>query len=145
DWTILYWAWWISWSPYVGLFIAKVSKGRTIREFVAAVLIIPTIFNFIWMAVFGNSAIWFDVNVADGALSKLATDPDALMFRFLEYLPLTKIVSFLTIAIIIVFFVTSADSGMFVMNSIATKNARISPKWQTIGWGILLAVLALLL
>src|SRR5690606_29537663 len=101
DWTILYWAWWISWSPYVGLFIAKVSKGRTIREFVAAVLIIPTIFNFIWMAVFGNSAIWFDVNVADGALSKLATDPDALMFRFLEYLPLTKIVSFLTIAIII--------------------------------------------
>src|SRR5690606_16060327 len=126
-------------------FIAKVSKGRTIREFVAAVLIIPTIFNFIWMAVFGNSAIWFDVNVADGALSKLATDPDALMFRFLEYLPLTKIVSFLTIAIIIVFFVTSADSGMFVMNSIATKNARISPKWQTIGWGILLAVLALLL
>lgn len=145
DWTILYWAWWISWSPYVGLFIAKISKGRTIREFVAAVLIIPTIFNFIWMAVFGNSAIWFDLNVADGALSKLATDPDALMFHFLEYLPLTKIVSFLTIAIIIIFFVTSADSGMFVMNSIATKNARISPKWQTIGWGILLAVLALLL
>ncbi|WP_118195695.1 BCCT family transporter [Albibacterium indicum] len=145
DWTILYWAWWISWSPYVGLFIAKISKGRTIREFVAAVLIIPTLFNFIWMSVFGNSAIWFDLNVANGALSQLATSPDALMFRFLEYLPLTEIVSFLVIAIIIVFFVTSADSGMFVMNSIATKNARISPKWQTIGWGILLATLALML
>ena len=145
DWTILYWAWWISWSPYVGLFIAKISKGRTIREFVAAVLIIPTLFNFIWMSVFGNSAIWFDQQIADGALSRLASDPDALMFRFLEYLPLTEIASFLTIAIIIIFFVTSADSGMFVMNSIATKNARISPKWQTIGWGILLAVLALLL
>lgn len=145
DWTILYWAWWISWSPYVGLFIAKISKGRTIREFIAAVLIIPTLFNFIWMSVFGNSAIWFDTNIADGALGRLASDPDALMFRFLEYLPLTEIVSFVVIAIIIIFFVTSADSGMFVMNSIATKNARISPKWQTIGWGVLLAILALML
>ncbi|MET3732913.1 BCCT family transporter [Moheibacter stercoris] len=145
DWTILYWAWWISWSPYVGLFIAKISKGRTIREFIVAVLIIPTLFNFIWMSVFGNSAIWFDVNVADGALSQLASNPDALMFRFLENLPLTNIASFFTIAIIIIFFVTSADSGMFVMNSIATKNAKNSPKWQTVGWGFLLSVLALLL
>lgn len=145
DWTILYWAWWISWSPYVGLFIAKISRGRTIREFISAVLIIPTLFNFAWMAVFGNSAIWFDFNVADGALSLLASNPDALMFRFLEYLPFAEITSFLTISIIIIFFVTSADSGMFVMNSIATKNARISPKWQTVGWGILLAILALML
>ena len=145
DWTILYWAWWISWSPYVGLFIAKISKGRTIREFIVAVLIIPTLFNFIWMSVFGNSAIWFDINVANGALSQLASNPDALMFRFLEYLPLTNIASFFTIAIIIIFFVTSADSGMFVMNSIATKNAKNSPKWQTVGWGFLLSVLALLL
>lgn len=145
DWTILYWAWWISWSPYVGLFIAKISKGRTIREYIAAVLLLPTLFNFIWMSVFGNSAIWFDMNIANGALSALASNPDALMFKFLDYLPLSQITSFLTIAIIIIFFVTSADSGMFVMNSIATKNAKISPKWQTIGWGILLATLALLL
>lgn len=145
DWTILYWAWWISWSPYVGLFIARISKGRTIREFVAAVLILPTLFNFIWMSVFGNSAIWFDMNTANGYLSKMANDPDGLMFQFLEYLPLTKLISFLVIGIIIIFFVTSADSGIFVMNSIATKNARISPKWQTAGWGVLLAVLALML
>lgn len=145
DWTILYWAWWISWAPYVGLFIAKISKGRTIREFIAAVLILPTLFNFIWMTVFGNSAIWFDMKVADGALSQLAGDPDALMFRFLEYLPLPEIASFVSIGIIIIFFVTSADSGIFVMNSIATKNASVSPKWQTIGWGVLLSALALLL
>ena len=145
DWTILYWAWWISWSPYVGLFIARISKGRTIREFVAAVLILPTLFNFIWMSVFGNSAIWFDMNVADGYLSQMANDPDGLMFQFLEYLPFTKFVSFLVIGIIIIFFVTSADSGIFVMNSIATKNAKVSPRWQTIGWGALLAVLALIL
>lgn len=145
DWTILYWAWWISWSPYVGLFIARISKGRTIREFIAAVLILPTLFNFIWMSVFGNSAIWFDMNVANGYLSKMAGNPDGLMFQFLEYLPLTKLISFLVIGIIIIFFVTSADSGIFVMNSIATKNAKVSPKWQTVGWGVLLAVLALLL
>ena len=145
SWTILYWAWWISWSPYVGLFIAKISKGRTIREFVAAVLIIPTLFNFIWMSVFGNSAIWFDINIAKGALSALAENPDALMFRFLDYLPLAKLVSYLVILIIVIFFVTSADSGIFVMNSIATKNAAKSPKWQMVFWGALLAVLALML
>ena len=145
DWTILYWAWWISWSPYVGLFIAKISKGRTIREFIGAVLVIPTIFNFIWMSVFGNSAIWFDQQIAKGALSGLASNPDALMFEFLEYLPLTSIASFVVIGIIIIFFVTSADSGIFVMNNIATRNASKSPKWQIIFWGVLLAVLALLL
>lgn len=145
NWTILYWAWWISWSPYVGLFIAKISKGRTIREFVAAVLVIPTLFNFIWMSVFGNSAIWFDINIAKGALSLLADNPDALMFRFLDYLPLSDLVSYLVILIIIIFFVTSADSGIFVMNSIATKNAEKSPKWQMVFWGALLAILALML
>ncbi len=145
DWTILYWAWWISWSPYVGLFIAKISKGRTIREFVVAVLLLPSLFNFIWMTVFGNSAIWFDLNIGQGALSALAGDPDALMFRFLEYLPFSTIASFLTIIIVIVFFVTSADSGIFVMNSIATQNAEKSPKWQPVLWGVLLAGLSLLL
>src|SRR5699024_7140520 len=85
SWTILYWAWWISWSPFVGLFIARISKGRTIREFVGAVLILPTLFNFIFMAVFGNSAIWFDFNIAEGALSAFAKDQYALNISFLEY------------------------------------------------------------
>lgn len=145
DWTILYWAWWISWSPYVGLFIARISKGRTIKEFILAVLILPTLFNFIWMSVFGNSAIWFDFNIAGGRLSELASNPDALMFRFLEYMPLSTISSVFVVLIIIIFFVTSADSGIFVMNSIATKNAAKSPKWQIVFWGMLLAVLSLLL
>jgi len=145
NWTILYWAWWISWSPFVGLFIAKISKGRSIREFIAAVLIIPTLFNFIWMSVFGNSAIWIDFNVADGALSALVSDPDALMFRFLEYLPLSHILSFVVISVIIIFFVTSADSGMLVMDSISSKNSSKSPKIQMVFWGILLATLALML
>lgn len=145
DWTILYWAWWISWSPYVGLFIARISKGRTIKEFILAVLILPTLFNFIWMSVFGNSAIWFDFNIGNGQLSEFAADPDALMFRFLEYMPLSALTSIFVVVIIIIFFVTSADSGIFVMNSIATKNAVKSPKWQIMFWGLLLAVLSLIL
>jgi choline/glycine/proline betaine transport protein len=92
------------------------------------------------MSVFGNSAIWFDLNIADGQLSKFATDPDALMFRFLEYMPFSSFTGFFVILIIIIFFVTSADSGIFVMNSIATKNASKSPKWQIVFWGVLLAV-----
>ncbi|SFL27632.1 choline/glycine/proline betaine transport protein [Porphyromonadaceae bacterium KH3CP3RA] len=145
DWTVLYWAWWISWSPYVGLFIARISKGRTVREFIGAVLIIPTLFNFIWMTVFGNSAIWFDQHQASGALSALAAEADTLMFKFFEYLPLQQVTNSLVIFIIFIFFVTSADSGILVMNSIATKNAARSPKWQLAFWGSLLALLALVL
>ena len=145
DWTILYWAWWISWAPYVGIFIAKISKGRTIRNFVAAVLIIPTLFNFIWMTVFGNSAMWIDKFQANGALSRIAGNPDVLMFSFLEYLPFSSVTSLLVILIIIIFFVTSADSGIVVMDSIATKNAAKTSKRQIVLWGSLLAFISLVL
>lgn len=145
NWTILYWAWWISWAPFVGLFIAKISRGRTIREFIAAVLLLPTLFVFIWMTVFGNSAIWTDVHIASGALGAMVSDPDSMMFEFFNYLPWSNVLSVLAIVIVIIFFVTSADSGILVMNTIATRNAKHSPKWQTIFWGVLLALLALML
>ena len=145
SWTILYWAWWISWSPYVGLFIARISRGRTIREFIGAVLIIPTAFNFLWMTVFGNSATLLDRNELNGLLSGMADRTDELLFKFLEFFPAAGLTSVLAIFIIFIFFVTSADSGIFVMNSIATKNAAKSPKWQLVFWGALLAILALVL
>lgn len=145
NWTILYWAWWISWSPYVGLFIAKISKGRTIREFIGAVLIIPTLFNFAWMTFFGNSATWLDQHTAQGALTAVADNADILLFEFFKYFPLTSIVSVFAILILVIFFVTSADSGIFVMNNISTKNATTSPKWQLVFWGGMLALLALVL
>ncbi|WP_420153894.1 BCCT family transporter [Siphonobacter sp.] len=144
-WTILYWAWWISWSPYVGLFIAQISKGRTIREFIIAVLLIPTAFNFLWMTVFGNSATWLDRNVANGSLTAIVSKTDELLFQFLNYFPASGITSSLAVFLIFVFFVTSADSGIFVMNSISTSNAACSPKWQLVAWGILLALVALVL
>lgn len=145
QWTILYWAWWISWAPYVGLFIAKISRGRTIREFIGAVLVIPTMFNFVWMTIFGNSAIWVDRNTANGSLSSIANNADELLFRFLDYFPASGVTSTLAIFIIFVFFVTSADSGIFVMNNIATNNATKSPKWQLVFWGVMLGLLALVL
>ncbi|WP_199182092.1 BCCT family transporter [Siphonobacter sp. BAB-5405] len=144
-WTILYWAWWISWSPYVGLFIAQISKGRTIREFIIAVLLIPTAFNFLWMTVFGNSATWLDRNVANGSLTAIVSKTDELLFQFLNYFPASGLTSSLAVFLIFVFFVTSADSGIFVMNSISTANAARSPKWQLVAWGILLALVALVL
>lgn len=145
QWTILYWAWWISWAPYVGLFIAKISRGRTIREFIGAVLVIPTVFNFIWMTIFGNTAIWVDQNAANGLLSSIANNADELLFRFLDYFPASGVTSAFAIFIIFVFFVTSADSGIFVMNNIATNNAAKSPKWQLVFWGVMLGLLALVL
>ncbi len=144
NWTILYWAWWISWSPYVGLFIAKISKGRTIREFIGAVLLIPTLFNFIWMSFFGNSAIWLDQQ-SNGAITAMIDQADLLLFKFFEYFPFSQVVSVFSLFIIFIFFVTSADSGIYVMNNISSNNATNSPKWQLSFWGAMLAIVSLVL
>ncbi|MEJ2795589.1 BCCT family transporter [Iodobacter sp. LRB] len=145
-WTLLYWAWWISWSPFVGMFIARISRGRTLREFIIGVMLIPALFNLVWMTIFGNTAIWLDMHTAAGALSQTAGNVDALLFKFFEYLPLVKVTSSITILLIAVFFVTSADSGAFVLNTIATRGAEKSPAWQSLFWaGLLGATAAILL
>ncbi|MFV0471372.1 MAG: BCCT family transporter [Paludibacteraceae bacterium] len=144
-WTIVYWAWWVSWAPFVGLFIARISKGRTIREYIIAVLMIPSLFNFLWMTVFGSSAVWIDKFEANGILSSLANNADVLLFNFFEYFPLTPVLNVLAILMIAVFFITSADSGILVMNSIASGDKRNAPKWQNVFWGVLLVILSLAL
>jgi choline/glycine/proline betaine transport protein len=145
QWTVLYWAWWISWSPFVGMFIARVSRGRTVREFIVGVLLVPTAFNLLWMTAFGNSAIWIDTHVAQGALAQTAGNVDALLFRFFEYLPWAKAVSWLAIVLIAVFFVTSADSGAYVVDAIATRGNPRSPVWQRLFWAAVLGVTAAVL
>ena len=144
-WTILYWAWWISWSPFVGMFIARISRGRTVREFIVGVLFIPTAFNLLWMTVFGNGAIWIDTHVAQGALSATASNVDALLFRFFEYLPLAKAVSWIAVLLITLFFVTSADSGAYVVDAIASRGHPQSPVWQRLFWAVVLGVTAVVL
>ncbi len=141
-WTILYWAWWISWSPFVGMFIARISRGRTIREFVIGVLLVPTAFNLLWMTAFGNGAIWVDMHIAGGALAATASNVDALLFRFFEFLPWTRAVSWLAILLIAVFFITSADSGSFVVDSIASRGNPKSPVWQRLFWAVVLGITA---
>ena len=144
-WTILYWAWWISWSPFVGMFIARISRGRTVREFIVGVLFIPTAFNLLWMTVFGNGAIWIDTHVAQGALSATASNVDALLFRFFEYLPLAKAVSWIAVLLIALFFVTSADSGAYVVDAIASRGHPHSPVWQRLFWAAVLGMTAVVL
>ena len=135
DWTLFYWAWWIAWSPFVGMFIARISRGRTVREFLIGVLLVPTGFTFLWMTVFGNSAMSLDLGVAAGAISEaVQADLSTALFRFLEYLPGTAITSVLAIALVAVFFVTSADSGSLVIDTLASGGAEDTPRWQRVYW-----------
>ena len=145
-WTVLYWAWWCSWAPFVGLFIARISKGRTIREFVFGVLAVPSLFCVLWFTIFGNSAIWLDTHTAGGALAALTGTPEKLLFVFLDYLPLASISSVLALVIIALFFITSADSGIYVLNNIASRDKSMAaPKWQAVMWGVLMSALAIVL
>jgi choline/glycine/proline betaine transport protein len=144
-WTIQYWAWWVSWSPFVGMFIARISRGRTVRQFVIGVLIVPTLFNLLWMTAFGNSAIWLDAHQAMGGMAQTATHVDALLFRFFDYFPGTTALSWLAIVLIAVFFVTSADSGAFVIDTIASRGAAGSPVWQRLLWAAVLGATAAIL
>ncbi|MHC9420251.1 BCCT family transporter [Sphingomonas citri] len=146
DWTLFYWAWWIAWSPFVGMFIARISRGRTIREFVIGVLFVPTAFTFLWMTVFGNTAIALDLGVAHGGIARaVQADLSTALFKFLEYLPAAGVTSTLAIALVAVFFVTSADSGALVIDTLASGGAEDTPRWQRIYWCVLLGVTAALL
>jgi len=133
DWTLFYWAWWIAWSPFVGMFIARISRGRTIREFVIGVLFVPTAFTFLWMTVFGNTAIALDLGVAHGGIAQaVQADLSTALFKFLEYLPAAGVTSTLAIALVAIFFVTSADSGALVIDTLASGGAEDTPRWQRI-------------
>ena len=142
NWTIFYWAWWIAWSPFVGVFIARISKGRTIREFVAYVLFIPALIGFLWFSVFGGTAMLLEHDTP-GIISGLATEES--LFGVLENFPLSKTLSILAIVLIVVFFITSADSGTFVL-AMMTTNGSLNPSNRLkVIWGILLAAMALVL
>ncbi|WP_042488568.1 BCCT family transporter [Sphingomonas parapaucimobilis] len=146
DWTLFYWAWWIAWSPFVGMFIARISRGRTIREFVIGVLFVPTAFTFLWMTVFGNTAISFDLGPAAGGIADaVQANLSTALFKFLEYLPAASVTSTLAIALVAIFFVTSADSGALVIDTLASGGAEETPRWQRMYWCVLLGVTATLL
>ena len=141
DWTIFYWAWWIAWSPFVGLFIARISKGRTIREFVLNVLLVPSIMSFIWFTIFGGTAI--QVEIEGTSVSKL--NLEQLLFGVFDQLPLGTVMSFIAILIVIIFFITSADSGTFVLGMMSTNGLQNPPNQVKVIWGVMLSAIALVL
>lgn len=145
-WTILYWAWWCSWAPFVGLFIARISRGRTIREFIFGVLVIPSMFGILWFTVFGNTAIWLNDGEAAGTLGQMISSPETLLFKFLDYLPLSSVTGLVSLVVISLFFITSADSGIYVLNNIASRDkSLVAPRWQAVMWGVLMSVVAIVL
>ncbi len=144
-WTSFYWAWWISWSPFVGMFIARVSRGRTVREFITCVLIIPSVVSVLWMTAFGGTAI--TQIVADGYQGVAEAALELKLFIMLEQLPLAFITSFLGIVLVIVFFVTSSDSGSLVIDTITAGGKVDAPVPQRVFWAVFegLVAIALLL
>lgn len=142
-WTTFYWAWWISWSPFVGMFIARVSRGRTVREFITWVLIIPTIIGLVWMSTFGGTALhqFFETGYTGVANSV----PELALFKMLEGLPFTQIVSVISVFLIAIFFVTSADSGSLVMDTITAGGKLDAPVQQRVFWCLLAGLVAIAL
>ncbi|ENX23894.1 choline BCCT transporter BetT [Acinetobacter vivianii] len=144
-WTIMYWAWWISWSPFVGMFIARVSRGRTIREFIVGVLLIPTGFTIIWMGFLGNAALFSILQEHNVTLIQaVQNDSSVALFEFLNHLPFSGVMSLLATVLVMLFFVTSADSGALVTDYLTAKTEN-SPAWQRLFWTVLMAALAIIL
>jgi glycine betaine transporter len=136
-WTIFYWAWWISWTPFVGMFIARISKGRTIRQFVAYVIVVPSLVSFVWFSIMGGAA--FDLQLNQGvALGKTLADEgtESILFTVLRDYPLSSITVVLAIFLIAIFFITGADSASIVMGMLSQHGEEEPKRWLVIFWGV---------
>ncbi|MEZ4741712.1 MAG: BCCT family transporter [Bdellovibrionota bacterium] len=143
-WTVFYWAWWISWSPFVGMFIARVSYGRTIREFIIAVMIIPTLVTTAWMGAFGGTAL-FQFKEKIGSIANGITSVELSLFQVLEQLPMAPFISLLSVILILCFFVTSSDSGSLVIDSITAGGKLDAPIPQRVFWAVMEGLIAIAL
>ncbi len=145
DWTLFYWAWWIAWAPFVGTFIARVSKGRTIREFITGVLLVPSLFSFLWFSVFGGAALKFETFDQIKVAEAVQTDVTSALFFTLQQFPIGGLLSMLAIFLIVTFFITSADSATFVLGMLSS-NGDLSPSNKVkIAWGVLQSAVATVL
>ena len=143
NWTLFIFSWTIAWAPFVGLFIAKISRGRTIRQFVVGVMLVPTIFTFLWFSVFGDTALSMIMNQGVTVLvEEVQADKAVALFQMFDLLPWSTFISFLAVLLIITFFVTSSDSGSLVVDSLASGGVLQTPAWQRIFWASLEGVIA---
>lgn len=134
DWTVFYWAWWISWSPYVGMFIARISKGRTVKQFVLGVLIVPTMVTFLWMSGFGGSALYLETGGIADIATAVEADQTTSLFILLDQFPFSIVMSVLAIILVLSFFVTSSDSGSLVIDGLTSGGKMHSPVGQRVFW-----------
>ena len=140
-WTLTYLIWWLAWGPFVGIFIARISRGRTIREFVIFVVGVPTIVSMLWFAAFGGAAIHIELFGGGGLAEKVFADVSAALFAFFEYFPATDVLNLLTVGLIFIFLVTSADSGTFVI-SMMTSNGNLNPAVRVkLTWGLIITAI----
>ena len=145
-WTIFYWGWWLSWAPFVGLFIARISRGRTIREFVLGAMLGPTLFTLFWMTVFGNSGIDLILNQGVTSLgAAVQADSSVALFKFFENFPMSEVLSFIAVIMVMVFFVTSADSGALVVNMLCAYGEDDTPAIQRSIWTVFIGLIAIVL
>ncbi|MCG7344513.1 BCCT family transporter [Sporosarcina sp. ACRSL] len=145
EWTVFYWAWTIAWSPFVGAFVARVSKGRTIREFIAGVMVIPPLFACMWIATLGGTALYSDLNNGAKIAESVDADVTSAIFETLKQLPFTGVVSFLFIVLIFTFLITSADSATYILASMTTKGSLFPPLLVKMIWGFLMSAIAAVL
>jgi glycine betaine transporter len=145
QWTLFYWAWWIAWAPFVGSFIARISKGRTIREFVAGVLIVPTLLGILWFSIFGGTALNFEIFAGLNIAQAVERDITTALFILLEHLPLGFLWSIIATILIVTYFVTSADAATHALGML-TSNGNLHPKVSTrVIWGLLQSGIAAVL
>ncbi|PKQ01365.1 MAG: choline transporter, partial [Alphaproteobacteria bacterium HGW-Alphaproteobacteria-12] len=135
-WTLFYWGWWISWSPFVGMFIARISRGRTIREFVIGVLLVPSGFTFLWFTIFGNTALAMQLDGSAQMVDAVQADVAVALFQFLGHLPFAGISMTIATLLVVTFFVTSSDSGSLVIDIITSGGEPEPPVWQRVFWAV---------
>jgi len=145
DWTIFYWAWTIAWSPFVGAFVARVSKGRTIREFIIGVMVLPPVFACMWIATLGGTALYSDLNNGTKIAEAVEADVTSAIFATFQHMPLTGLMSGLAILLIFTFLVTSADSATYILASMTTNGSLFPPLLVKMTWGVLMAAIAAVL
>lgn len=146
NWTLFVFGWTIAWAPFVGMFIARISRGRTIRQFVFGVMFVPTLFTFVWFSIFGDTALNLIMNEGYERLIDLVKEDEAVaLFQLYDMLPWSAVVSFVTVILIMTFFVTSSDSGSLVIDSLASGGATWTPTWQRVFWAVLEGVVAAVL
>ena len=145
SWTVFYWAWWISWSPFVGMFIARISKGRTVREFIFGVIVIPTLLSFLWMSVFGGAALHLQASGVADIAAAVNDDVAKAMFAMLDNFPIAEVLSGVAVILVTVFFVTSSDSGSLVVDHLTSGGKLDSPTTQRVFWAIMEGVVAAVL